>query len=152
MTQLTRRLIVGSLAVSLFATGCASTRVQLEATPDDARIYVDGEYLGKGTTSIDVGPEYNYPKSYSVLLKRDGYETIEKTISNQPDYTVAGMNFGLLVGLSMLNAMLWASNPQQNAMNGIVAGGTILISPIAFFNSNKFKKRYSIEMEKKEAK
>ena len=138
------------MASCITLAGCASTRVQLESVPDDARIYVDGEYLGKGTVSLDVGSEYNFPKTYHLKVRRDGYETLERTIRNEPDYARAGMWFGLnaMLGGFML---VFATTQQLEMMRNYYIGlglFSLAFSPIAFFSSNKFRKAYELEMEK----
>ena len=40
--------------VLILCVGCQTTKIMISAEPDDAKIYVDGEYVGDGTVSYSL--------------------------------------------------------------------------------------------------
>jgi hypothetical protein len=145
--KISTAIAVPLLAFTLLVSGCSSVRTRLVASPDDSNIYVDNEFVGKGSAEIDVGQEYNWPKSYDIKIHRKDFKTVNTTIKNEPDYTTSGLNFGILMALSIFNLSMWANNPKSNFSNLVMAGAGVIVSPVVFFNTNKFKKTYSFELE-----
>ncbi len=141
-----------ALAVPLLAcialSGCASTHVQLTASPGDAEIVVDGEPKGKGTARLDVGPEYDFPRSYRVKISRPGYTSVESTIANKPNYTAIGA--ALLVDALFA---YWAfsnvptSDRQMRSFYATFGTLQLLSMPVALFNRNQFEKQYEFKLE-----
>ena len=138
---------LGVLLVGMMLTGCASTHVRLSAAPDDAAIVVDGELKGEGAVKVDVGPEFDFPKSYQVRISRPGYAPLVTTIANKPNYSVIGATL-------LVDALLayWAFS-NVNSSNPMTRGffttfGTLqLISmPLTFFNRNQFEKAYESKL------
>ena len=139
------------LFLSLLTLSCATHKITIMTEPEDSKIYVDGEYLGKGIVSYDVGPKYWYPRKHTVIIKHADYETLTTEIKAKLDIQSASINTALLVGLGATNIALYYAvdepspfNQYMNLYAGILG---IAISPISFLNNRKFRDvhRFSLE-------
>lgn len=139
-----------ALASAVYLTACtpATMKVSIEAVPDDASIYVNGENYGKGAARVDVGPEYNFPKSMEVEIKKDGYRTLYKVIENKFDTDKATQVTTISLALALLNLSIF-NNDHRNSLNLYAGVFGILFSPVAWYASHKFNRVYQFEMEAK---
>lgn len=134
--------------------GCSTTKITISAEPDDAKIYLDGEYVGDGTVNYDtkqVG-QWGGSKELSVVIKHPDYKTLNATIENKWD-SVYGVSIGNL-GLGFAGILtVEGRNSTVPAAQSIYYGGAILeVGPGAYgvLNSYKFNKSYHFVLTKKE--
>lgn len=136
------------LVATFVLSGCVSTHVRLVASPEDAVISVDGEQKGRGEVSINVGPEYDYPKSYQVSVTRPGYAPVATTIANKPNYTAIGV--GLLVNALVAYWAFSQARTSTRPMSGFYSslGSLQLLSmPLTLFDRHQFEKQYEFKLE-----
>lgn len=136
------------LVVSLI--GCATQTVTIIGEPKDAKIYVDGEYLGQGQGSFEAGLKYDIPKSHSIKLTHKDFEDFETDIRNKLDVRAATGFAAFNIGVGLLDILVWAlltaDYPSSSDVSLYVGIGTILISPIYYAITYKFKDVYSYDL------
>lgn len=141
--------IIATLTAISFI-GCATQTVTIKAVPEDSKIYVDGEYLGKGEGTFNAGLEYSYPQSHEVQITHLEYEGFSTTIKNKLDVKVGATYFGVMLGIGALDLILHyiMYDPVYSPSKALLYIGivTIAISPIEFLLSNKFKDEYSYDL------
>ena len=138
------------LLTLLIFFGCVQT-VKITVEPEDAKIFVDGEYLGKGNVSFEAGLTYDIPKSHIIQLTHKDFETFQTEIKNKLDVGAAtlyaGLNMAMGIGVMLLEAGYAIDNPYYEpdyTYSYIVIG----ISPIYYLISYKFKDVYSYHLTK----
>ena len=135
------------LFLSLLTLSCATHKITIMTEPEDSKIYVDGEYLGKGIVSYDVGPKYWYPRKHIVIIKHADYETLTTEIKTKLDIQMASIGTALLVGLGAANIALYYALDNPSKINLYVGILGIVTSPITFLNNRKFRDVYRFSLE-----
>lgn len=85
--------LAGFTAVAFGLTGCAETASRIRVTPDDAEIYVDGTYAGKGEAQIVNGRTSQRARDLAIVVRRPGYQTYEATLHTSSDEGQRGVSF-----------------------------------------------------------
>lgn len=77
-----QRKIIYTLITTLFMCSCSmfnwsKTPLKVIASEDDAKIYINGEYMGNGSVETRVTRH----KSVSILVKKDGFIPAQREIT-----------------------------------------------------------------------
>ncbi len=78
------------VSVGLLQSGCSMVlpgkqRFSVAASETDAKIYINGEYVGKGNVQTRVPRNHDV----SVLVKKEGYVPVSRSIGT--DFSIAGI-------------------------------------------------------------
>ena len=136
------------LLLFLIFFGCVQT-VTIIVEPKEAKIFVDGEYLGEGNASFEAGLAYDIPKTHTIQLTHKDFETFQTEIKNKLDVGVASLFAGLMIAIGLLDILWWAETSEPRALGDAqlyLGIGTIAISPIYYLISYKFKDVYSYDL------
>ncbi len=142
-------IILSLLMISIY-TSCATQTVTIMTEPRDAKIYVDGEYLGKGEGSFDAGLKYTIPQSHNVQINHHIYDDFQTVIKNKLDVKKATLYAGINIGLGFLSMILHYSlydpvyNPDKTMLH--LGYGYIAISPVYFLITYKFNDSYKYDL------
>jgi hypothetical protein len=134
------------LLLMLALSGCVTAKIAINTIPEDAKVYVDGEYLGVGTVSVDTGQaEYGYPKELAVSVRHVDYPPFNTVIRNKMDWTHGAIYTGISAAIGLVELLFWIADPteQYYLYSGTMA---LVLSPIAFFSSFKFPKSYEYDL------
>jgi hypothetical protein len=89
--------------LSLFVEMRTHTKVWINSSPDGAKIYLNGDYMGKTPEKVNI-----YTGKNTLTLKKKNYETIEDEITVVPDtiysYTLTKRKYNLSVKSSPTGA------------------------------------------------
>jgi hypothetical protein len=90
--RIAKKLVLMMLVVTIAALqfGCSTVvpgkqRFSVTASESDAKIYVNGEYMGKGNIQTRVSRNHDV----SVLVKKNGYVSVSKNIGT--DFSITGI-------------------------------------------------------------
>jgi hypothetical protein len=88
LTRFIAVLLLGSISIT--QSGCSMVvpgkqRFSVTASETDAKIYVNGEYVGQGNIQTRVRRN----NDVSVLVKKEGYIPVSKSIGN--DFSITGI-------------------------------------------------------------
>ena len=134
--------------------GCATTKITISTEPDDAQIYVDGEYVGDGTVNYDtkqVG-QWGGSRELSVMIKHPDFTTINTTIENKYDPSY-GVSIGILgLGLGGVFVVEGANekDPTLQQVDYVTAIVEVGAAAFGVLNGYKFNKSYHFVLTKKE--
>lgn len=143
-------IIILSLLIILIYMSCATQTVTIMTKPEDAKIYVDGEYLGKGEGSFNAGLKYTIPQSHNVQITHNIYDDFQTVIKNKLDVKRAGMECGIIFGMGVILSLVHYAtyDPTYSTdKTGLYLGyGYMLISPISFLYTYKFNDSYKYDL------
>jgi hypothetical protein len=137
----------------VMTVGCQTTKAtfQIITEPPDAKIYVDGQYLGDGEANVDTGqPEYGYPKQLEVIIRHPEYLTLRTTIQNRLDFAraVPWALFELgIAGFAFYNGYTSSTDWGQALNYSLVID--IALAGYQFLDSFKFRDSYNLPLEDK---
>lgn len=144
-----RAWLVPLVAACLAGQGCNRlTQVRIDADPDNARVYVDGRYLGRGSAVLDGGYEYGFPRSYRVRIERQPYEPMETEIKTEPHYAMPAIwasTFTLLTILLIPGAI--ESRTATLAEKIGIPLFFLAMAPLPLAFNHRFKEAYAFDLE-----
>ena len=140
-----------TLMIIVSFIGCATQTITIMTEPDDSKIYVDGEYLGKGEISFNAGLEYTIPQSHNIQITHKDFNDFQTVIKNKLDVKRASFYTGLMCGLGILSIILHYNlyePPYYTDKTLLYLGyGYMAISPIYFLVTYKFNDFYKYDLK-----
>ncbi|GHV09930.1 hypothetical protein FACS189485_22850 [Spirochaetia bacterium] len=110
--------IVSIILISLILGSCqTTTKVNITTNVPDAKVTVDGKPLGN-TPISSVKIKNNSGKTYSVVVEKEGYETLQTRLHTE---TKNANVAGLVVGYSLC----WLIIPALLLLNGLWLDGPV---------------------------
>ena len=97
-----KNILLALMAFCIVALTASARKVKISTMPSDARISIDGVYVGDGTTEIDVKKKALF---YVIKVEREGYLTVENRLysSNKSDEVTYALKKGLFYEASTAN-------------------------------------------------
>ena len=135
--------------------GCQTYRYTIQTEPDDAKIYVDGKYLGQGIVTVDAGVRsilrgHGYPKKMKIIIKHDEFEMLVSDIKTKVDIMWAIPMSLVYLGIGSYNTIMWLTEPTYPDYWGYIGIAYIATSPLSFLNTQKFEDYYFLPLKAKE--
>lgn len=143
-----RRPLASFLAVSalIASTGCSAlsmTTLEIEAVPEDARIYVDEEYQGRGMVSYRA--PWGLPRPYQVRVEGRSIPAYEVTVENELNLPMAGAS-ALLVAAGATEVWLgWGAPDLVQKFAFTVAAIAFGTAPYTLLAHNGFPEDLRID-------
>lgn len=141
-----KAVIVLFSLVLLITVGCQTAKITISAEPDDAKIYVNGEYVGDGVVSYDTKQgRWGYSKELSVIIKHPDFTTLYTTIKNEFDTVYAVATGAVCFGLGGVFTILGINeaNPTTQAIDYGTAAADGGAGVIGVMGSYKFNSSFT---------